>query len=98
MFSREHILELLRQVKPDVEKQYHVRSMALFGSYSRNEQTEASDVDLLVDFAEPINYVAIGRFAETLEARLGLPVDLIPADALKPRHHKVIQEDLMYVE
>jgi len=98
MFTRDHILEQLRQLKPDMEKKYHVRSMALFGSYSRNEQTEASDVDLLVDFAEPINYVAIGHFAETLETRLGLPVDLIPADALKPRHHKVIEEDLVYVE
>jgi predicted nucleotidyltransferase len=97
MFSREHILQLLRQVKPDMEKQYHVRSMALFGSYSRNEQTGDSDVDLLVDFAEPISGFAFVDFAETLEARLGLSVDVVPAGGIKPRYREYIQGELVYV-
>ena len=97
MISREHVLNLLRQAKPDVEKQYHVSSMALFGSYSRNEQTEASDVDLLVDFSEPIGGFAFVDFADALEARLGLRVDVVPADAMKPRYRESIQGDLVYV-
>jgi len=66
MSSREHILELLRQAKSNVERRYHVRTMALFGSYSRNEQTEGSDVDLLVDFDEPISGLTFVRFADAL--------------------------------
>ena len=97
MSSREHILELLRQAKSDVEGQYHVRTMALFGSYSRNEQTEDSDVDLLVDFDEPISGLTFVRFADTLEERLGLHVDVVPADAVKPRYRQHIQKDLVYV-
>jgi len=97
MHSREHILTLLRQAKPDVEKQYHVRTMALFGSYSRNEQTETSDVDLLVDFSEPPSGLTFVNFAEAMEERLGMRVDVVPADAVKPRYRQSIQGDLVYV-
>ena len=97
MFSREHILEQLRQAKAELENKYHVRSMALFGSYSRNEQTEASDVDVLVDFQPPISGFKYVDFAESLETRLGLPVDVVIADGVKPRYREFIQEDLMYV-
>ena len=97
MFSREHILEQLRLAKADLGQQYNVRSMALFGSYSRNEQTDASDVDVLVDFSVTPSGFTFVDFAESLEARLGLPVDVVPADALKPRHREFIQEELAYV-
>ena len=97
MHSRARILESLRQIKPEMERQFHVREMALFGSYSRNEQTEASDVDLLVDFTETIGGLAFVRFADTLEARLGLRVDVVPADAVKPHYRQHIQKDLVYV-
>jgi len=97
MFSREHILNLLRKAKTDLGRRYHVRSMALFGSYSRGDQTEKSDVDLLVDFDDGITGSALVDFAETLETWLGLPVDVIPADGMKPRYRDYIQKDLVYV-
>jgi len=97
MFTREHILDVLRQAKPDVEGKYHVRAMALFGSYSRNEQKEGSDVDVLVEVAKPISGFAFVDFAETLEERLGLRVDLVPADSMEPYFQKNIQGDLMHV-
>ena len=97
MSSRENILDLLRRAKPDMERQYHVRSLALFGSYARNEQTEASDVDVLVEFSKPIGGFAFVDCAEALEARLGLRVDLVPADSVEPYFQKNIQEDIVYV-
>jgi len=97
MFSREHILEVLREAKPDLERQWNVRSMALFGSYARNEQTEASDVDVLVEFSKPIGGFAFVDCAEALEKRLGLPVDLVFADSVKPHYRESIEEDLVHV-
>ena len=97
MFSRDHILGLLRQAKTDLGQRHHVRSMALFGSYFRNEQTEKSDVDLLVDFDDGITFSILIDFADTLEERLGLPVDVIPADGIKPHYREYIQKDLINV-
>jgi predicted nucleotidyltransferase len=97
MFSREHILNLLGKAKTDLGRRYHVRSMALFGSYSRNEQTEKSDVDLLVDFDDGMTFSKLIRFSDNLEKRLGLPVDVIPADGIKPHYRDFIQKDLVYV-
>jgi len=97
MFSREHILEQLRRAKTDLGQQHHVRSMALFGSYSRNEQTADSDVDLLVDFDDGITASILFDLTDNLEARLGLPVDVVPADGVKPRYREYIQKDLINV-
>jgi hypothetical protein len=48
----QRVLEILRQAKPDLLKKYGVREIGVFGSYSRNEQVEGSDVDILVDLAD----------------------------------------------
>ena len=46
--SRNDILNTLREIKPTLEEKYHLAEIALFGSYARNEQTENSDIDLMV--------------------------------------------------
>lgn len=49
MITQEIILEKLKSIKPQLLKM-GVNSIGLFGSYSRNEQTPKSDIDILVDF------------------------------------------------
>ncbi|MEI7457680.1 MAG: nucleotidyltransferase domain-containing protein [Nitrosomonadales bacterium] len=49
MLTRETILETLRVLKPELVAKYKIRSIGLFGSYARGEQTTKSDVDVLVD-------------------------------------------------
>ena len=52
---RENILERLRTIKPALQQEFPLRRMALFGSWARNEQTETSDVDILVEVDPSIN-------------------------------------------
>ncbi len=52
MLTKEIILERLREIKPMLQERYGVTELALFGSYARDEQTEASDIDLMV--AQPV--------------------------------------------
>lgn len=56
--TKETIIEILKNHKSDFQKKYGLKEVALFGSYSRNEQTKNSDIDLLVDFNETpgLNY------------------------------------------
>lgn len=55
----------------------------LFGSVARGNEQPGSDVDLLVDVAEGVGLVTLGRCQANLEALLGAPVDLVPAGDLK---------------
>ena len=83
-------------MKSDLAKKYHVRSLALFGSYSRGEQTEESDVDILVEFDKPISGLTFVSLADTIERQMGMPIDVVPADGVKPRYLSFIQKDIVY--
>ena len=97
MKNKKEILAALRKAKNDLGNQYHVKSIALFGSYSRGDHTANSDVDILVDFEEPVSGLKFVQLAEDLETYVGLPADVVPADAVKPRYFAVIEKELVYV-
>lgn len=70
--------------------------MALFGSYARNEQTDTSDVDIMVEFDGKIGIKFID-LANEIEKSLGLKVDLVSKKGIKEQYLKTIQSDLIYV-
>lgn len=83
MQSRENILERLRTIKPILQQEFPLHRMALFGSWARDEQTETSDVDILVD-VDPSIGLRFVTLAERLEALLDQHVDLVSSRAVKP--------------
>jgi len=95
MKTVEEIKEIIRQHRKELEDKYKVKSIAIFGSYARNEQTEMSDVDILVEFSEPVGFLFF-YLADYLEQILGVKVDLVTYDAIKPNRRKYIMEDLIY--
>lgn len=46
----QEIISILKKHKAELSQKYPIRSLALFGSYARNEQQEGSDIDILVEF------------------------------------------------
>ncbi len=92
----EEILNILRREKPALQSRFKVKSIGLFGSYARSEQTKASDVDILVD-VDPSIGLDFVTLAAKLEEAVGLPVELVSRRAVKPRHLKVIEQDLLNV-
>ncbi len=58
--------------------------LALFGSVARDEARSDSDVDLLVEFAEPIGFFHLFRVRRRLEEILGARVDLTTPGGLRP--------------
>jgi predicted nucleotidyltransferase len=74
-----------------------VKSLALFGSVARGEETRRSDLDILVEFTDAPTF---DRFMDTkffLEDLLGRKVDLVMPQAIKPRMKPYIMQDLVYV-
>ena len=97
MANRQMILATLKKAKPLLEKKYGVKDLAIFGSYSRNEAIAGkSDVDILVDFSQPIG-LAFVDLADELEGLLQLKVDLVSRGGIKPKYFTVIEPDLIYV-
>ena len=94
----EDIEIILRRHKEELRERFGVRSIAIFGSYARGEETELSDVDILVEFERPIGWeiVDLRDYSEEL---LGVPVDVITKNAAMSRKGlwEHIREDLVYV-
>ena len=88
---------MLRADKEFIQKNFGVRSLALFGSYARNEQSQDSDVDFLVELTEPKATFLFG-IMEYLEKKLGKKVDVIRVGPhLTERFLSVVNKDLIYV-
>lgn len=75
----------LRAHLPELEADYGVRSLALFGSWVRHQERADSDLDVLVSFNKVPGLIRFSRLENELSDLLGLKVDLVPRDALKPR-------------
>jgi hypothetical protein len=72
-----------------------VRRLGLFGSASRGESTTASDLDFLVEF-ERKSFDSYMDLKAYLESRFACPVDLVIADALKPRLREPILNETVH--
>ena len=71
--------------------------MGIFGSYVRGEQKKKSDLDVLVDFVEPISLFRFVELEDFLSQRLGVKVDLVMKDSLKARIKDSILDEAIYV-
>jgi uncharacterized protein len=83
--SLEKILERLRQQLPVLTERYSVETLEVFGSYVRSEQKKDRDLDILVTFKEVpslMTFIAIENYLSDL---LGVKVDLVMKDSLKPK-------------
>ncbi|HOT45059.1 MAG TPA: nucleotidyltransferase family protein [Spirochaetota bacterium] len=99
MDSTDSVLKKLRSCIPVLTGKYNVKQVGVFGSYVRNEQKEDSDLDILVDF-KPEARFGLLTFIEMenyLSDAMGLKVDLVMKDGLKPRIGKKILDEVKYL-
>ncbi|PYQ54693.1 MAG: DNA polymerase III subunit beta, partial [Acidobacteria bacterium] len=75
-------LALLHELLPELAEKYHVRSLEVFGSYVRDEQTPESDLDVLVTFDEAPGLLGYISLENHLSDLLGVKVDLVMKSAL----------------
>lgn len=68
--------------------------LRVFGSVARGEEGPESDLDLLVHLPEGAGLFLLGRFSQELRELLGVAVDVVPDDGLKPRVRAAIEPDL----
>jgi len=71
-------------MKPELQSRYSVDRVAVFGSYVRGTHGPTSDLDLLVSFKEPPSLLQFIQLENLLSDTLGVKVDLVMEEALKP--------------
>ena len=96
MITKEEILKMLARDKPELQRQFKVSKMALFGSYARGDQQPNSDVDILVE-VDPSIGLDFVTLAERIEQLLGVSVDLVSSRAVSSKAMKYIEPELIYV-
>ncbi len=83
--SLKKILEILHEQIPLLAERYGVEKLEVFGSYVHSEQKKDSDLDILVTFRKApslLTFIAIENYLSDL---LGIQVDLVMKDSLKPK-------------
>jgi len=93
----EQVKQVLRIIKPSLVNRYHVNSIGLFGSIVRSDfMPDSSDVDIVVDFTQPIGIEFID-LAELLEEKLKRKVDIVSRKGIKEKYLKEIEKEVVYV-
>jgi uncharacterized protein len=95
--DRAETLALLSQHKPEMQRRFGVRNLALFGSLAREQSHAGSDIDVLVEFDGPATSARYFGLQFFLEDLLGGTVDLVTQQALRPQLRPFVERDAIDV-
>jgi uncharacterized protein len=97
MQTLENLKKTLALHKKEMKEKFKVEEIGFFGSYVREQQNKKSDVDVLVTFSETIDLFSLVELENYLTELLGIKVDLIMKDGIKPRLKERILSETVYV-
>jgi len=96
MSHTEHIIQLLKINRNLLFGQYPLTELGLFGSVVRDDYTEKSDIDIIIDYNKPMGIEFID-LANDLEKIVQRKVDLVSKKGIKINYFKQIENDIIYV-
>lgn len=97
---RDHAIATLKAVLPELQREFGVESLFLFGSVARGDDTPDSDIDALVTFRTDatVTLITLGKLNGFLENLLGRKVDVVEDHPrLRPAFRRAIDEDKLRV-
>jgi predicted nucleotidyltransferase len=97
MRTIEQLKQILRDHKDELDQEYGVKEIGLFGSYSRSHEKETSDIDILIDFKQAIDLLTFVHLKNYLSELLDINVALVMKKALKPKIGERILKEVVYI-
>ncbi len=94
---RSDIAETIRELKPELEKRFGIRKLAVFGSYARDEERDDSDIDLAIVEIDKKDYFNRVNAKYFLEERLQKSVDIGYLDSFRSFIKKRVEKEMVYV-
>ena len=95
--NRDELLDLLRTHKAILARRFGVTELALYGSFARDQGTEASDIDILVGFDTPPDLERYFGAHFYLEELLGRPVDLATSGELRVEIRPYVEQEAINI-
>jgi len=95
--SLEHVKQQLQELKPALRKRFKVDSIEIFGSYARGEQTEKSDLDILVTYSEMVDLLLVAGLRRYLRRKLHVKVDVVSKEFLNKHIRAQVLEEAVSV-
>ncbi|HNQ26268.1 MAG: Nucleotidyltransferase domain protein [Euryarchaeota archaeon ADurb.BinA087] len=83
MLTLSYIITILQQHKKTLHDRYKVQRVGVFGSYVRGDMHRGSDVDVLVEFFEPVSLLALVSLENYLSEILGVKADVVPREDIR---------------
>jgi len=95
--SRPELITVLKQLNEEIRQKYKGRIIGLFGSYARGEETDQSDIDLLIEKEANVSLFVLGGMKVYLEEKLNKKVDIVTTAALREEIKPYIMNELIYI-
>lgn len=97
MIQMDEIRLILENHKDEIIEKFKVKEIGVFGSYAKNLQNKGSDLDILVDYSEPVSFFQFLELEEYLENLFHMKVDLVSKKALKTKIGEQILREIAYI-
>ena len=94
--NRSEIIKTLSELKPLLKEKFGVVEVALFGSYSRDEATDKSDIDIMISLSQPNANSFFNVYDLIQNCFKDKTVQIVSKKAIKPKYFEAIKKDLIY--
>lgn len=91
------IEKIIEGEKEKLLREYKIRNIGIFGSYAKNTAKEKSDIDLIVEFEEPVSLLGVIKAENYLTELLGIRVDLVPKEDIRKELKETILKEVIYI-
>ena len=99
MLTKNEILNKLKEIKPSLYQDFYIKNLGLFGSYARGENSENSDIDILIEYdsSKPFSLFTLISLEDFLTKLFNIKVDLVNKKSIKPALKENILNEVVYV-
>ena len=97
MRNLEKIKKELKKLEPILKEKFKTKRIGIFGSYIKKKEKNRSDLDILIEFYEPIVLFKFVELEDFLSRKIGVKIDLVMKDALKLRIKEQILKETIYI-
>jgi predicted nucleotidyltransferase len=95
--TKENVIQVLKSVTEESLLRYKAQIRGIFGSVARGDESDESDIDVLVDFTEKADLFDFVGLALFLEEKLHRKVDVVPSDTIKSDIRNAVMKEAIYI-
>ncbi len=97
MAKLDKIKKIINEHRQELKEKYKITEIGIFGSYVRGEQKRRSDIDMLVEFGEPVSLLDLVGAENYLKKILKMKVDLVPKEDVRPELKEIILKETVLI-